>query len=380
MADTIGAKIAYWRKRRGKSQRVLAGLAGISQPYLANIECGRRPLERRSTLVGLADALEVSVAELTGQPGDPTDPGRARAAVAVPAIRQAVIMRQAGITRPPPAEPGPDAALEAIVATDFAALGPMLPGLLAGCTGPDLVRVGYAAMFHLRYTGYGDLAREVAALALADAQQRDDPTWLAVAEFVRANALPAETADLAGELARQAADAVQPHAGLPQARQAYGMLHLTAALRAAAAGRGGDAQAHLAEAAGEADTLGEPDGTGVCSLGFGPTNVGIWRLAVLTELGDPDEAAGRASEVEPERSTLPNRQAVYWLDYGRALAGLGRDSEAIAAFLRAETVCPQFVRLRPTVRDTVAVILRRTRARAVSPPLRRAAEMVGLPI
>jgi hypothetical protein len=46
----IGAQVSYWRQRRGKSQRVLAGLAGMSQPYLSQIESGKRPVERRATL------------------------------------------------------------------------------------------------------------------------------------------------------------------------------------------------------------------------------------------------------------------------------------------------------------------------------------------
>src|SRR4051794_3084716 len=87
----IGAQVAYWRRRRGKSQRVLADLAGMSQPYLSQIENGIRPVERRSTLVALAQALDVSVADLTGQPGDPTDPAKAAATAHVPDIREALI-------------------------------------------------------------------------------------------------------------------------------------------------------------------------------------------------------------------------------------------------------------------------------------------------
>jgi transcriptional regulator with XRE-family HTH domain len=80
----IGERVAYWRRRRGTSQRVLAGLAGISQPYLSKIENGGKPVELRATLVALADALRVSVAELTGQPGDPTPPRPARPRVCPP--------------------------------------------------------------------------------------------------------------------------------------------------------------------------------------------------------------------------------------------------------------------------------------------------------
>src|SRR5690554_7838478 len=96
----IGERIRYWRVRRGRNQRTLAGLAGISQPYLSQIETGARGVESRATLVALAEALEVSVAELTGRPGNTTDPARAQASASAPAIRAALIMRAAGAPGP----------------------------------------------------------------------------------------------------------------------------------------------------------------------------------------------------------------------------------------------------------------------------------------
>lgn len=59
-----------------------ADLAGLSQPYVSQVESGRRSVERRATLAAIAAALQVSVAELTGRqdPGDPVrDRARARA-------------------------------------------------------------------------------------------------------------------------------------------------------------------------------------------------------------------------------------------------------------------------------------------------------------
>jgi hypothetical protein len=156
------------------------------------------------------------------------------------------------------------------------------------------------------------------------------------------------------------------------------MLHLTAALRAAVAGDGTAAHSHLAEAEAEAGRLGEPpDGRGLCALAFGPTNAGIWRVAVTLELGDPDAAIAAAQGMDPRRTPVPSRQAAYWIDLGRALAEVGRDEDAVAALMRAEKLCPQWVRMRPTVRDTVRVLLHRIQRRAISAaPLRRAARMV----
>jgi transcriptional regulator with XRE-family HTH domain len=375
----IGQQVATWRRRRGMSQRVLAGQAGISQPYLSQIETGGKPVERRSTLVGLANALQVSVAELTGQRDDPTDPAKARAAAAVPAIRTAIIMRESGESVAPDAGTSVDAAMAASTATDYTTLAPTLPNLIGSRTGPDLVRVGYVAMWYLQHVGHIDLARAVARLALDEAREADTPAWLGAAEYAREAALPQENADVAARLATRAADGIQHALSDPDVRQMYGMLHLRAALRTAAMGDGAAARSHLSEAAMEADTLGEPsDGKGMCSLAFGPTTVGLWHLKVNVELGEPDAAISAAETVDPRLTVLPHRRAFYWLDLGRALATAGRDDDAALALLRAETVCPQLARLHYVVRDTVGVMLRRTQRRAVSGPLRRAAQMIGV--
>jgi transcriptional regulator with XRE-family HTH domain len=373
----IGERVRYWRARRGKNQRILAGLAGISQPFLSQIETGARGVESRATLVALAEALEVSVAELTGRPGDPTDPARAVATASVPAIREAMIMRTAGEVGPANGVTVAEA-VAAVTAADYAGAASMLPSLLRSTSGVDLVQASYAAMSLLAHIGYADLGREAAGLALATAEDLDDPTWLAVGRWVRARALPPETATLAVELARQAAVDVQPHLADPQARQVYGMLHLIAALRCAIVGRVGDAMSHLDEAAVEARTLGDPADAGLCRLGFGPTNVAIWNTVVLAEIGDPERAAAVASKVQPGRLAIPHRQAMFWLDHGKTLTTLGRDGEAVAAFLRAEAIAPQLARLLPTVQSTISVIWLRTRRASVSPQLRRAAEMVGI--
>jgi transcriptional regulator with XRE-family HTH domain len=90
--DTIGARIKYWRMRRGgMMQAVLAGLAGVSQSYISQVEAGRLGAERRATLVAIAKALRVTVADLVGQPGDSTDPLKADATGAVPAIWAALV-------------------------------------------------------------------------------------------------------------------------------------------------------------------------------------------------------------------------------------------------------------------------------------------------
>src|SRR5947209_11845369 len=105
MNDHIGARIRYWRRRRGLTQTVLAGLAGLSQPFISYVEAGRKSIERRSTLVAIASALQVTVADLLGQPGDPTDPLKGQVERAIPALRVALIEIGEGERRRPTRSP-----------------------------------------------------------------------------------------------------------------------------------------------------------------------------------------------------------------------------------------------------------------------------------
>jgi DNA-binding XRE family transcriptional regulator len=56
--------LAYWRKRCGLSQTALAAAAGISQPYLAQLETGRRRSADIAVYVRLARRLAVQVEDL----------------------------------------------------------------------------------------------------------------------------------------------------------------------------------------------------------------------------------------------------------------------------------------------------------------------------
>lgn len=62
---SIGLKIAYFRKKTGMTQEVLAEKAGISLNFLAQIEApGTRIGLSMDTLFAIADALNVSPSKL----------------------------------------------------------------------------------------------------------------------------------------------------------------------------------------------------------------------------------------------------------------------------------------------------------------------------
>ena len=86
----IGRRAGMIRRRRGLSQDVVAGLAGISKQYVSMLEGGKRRFVRRGLLEDLAAALGCAVADLTGQPYLPPDRATADAMVTVPGIELAV--------------------------------------------------------------------------------------------------------------------------------------------------------------------------------------------------------------------------------------------------------------------------------------------------
>ncbi|GHB21411.1 hypothetical protein GCM10010306_012530 [Streptomyces umbrinus] len=64
---SIGERIAFYRKRRGYTQEVLAGLVGRSTDWLAKIETGRRKAPRVDMLAELSRILRVPLGDLLGQ-------------------------------------------------------------------------------------------------------------------------------------------------------------------------------------------------------------------------------------------------------------------------------------------------------------------------
>jgi transcriptional regulator with XRE-family HTH domain len=81
--DDLGQRLRRFREERGWTQAALAEHAGVSKPYLSELEgsAGRRPSGQ--ILLQLADALGVTVADLLGRQvvpgsGHPTQPARVR--------------------------------------------------------------------------------------------------------------------------------------------------------------------------------------------------------------------------------------------------------------------------------------------------------------
>jgi len=143
-------------------------------------------------------------------------------------------------------------------------------------------------------------------------------------------------------------------------------------------GRTEGARAHLAEAADTAGRTG--DGT-FAGLYFGPRNVGVWRVALALELGEPGRVGELAREVDVDAIPSVGRQASFYGDVGRGLATIrGRETDAVEALRRAEVLAPQRTRTNPYVREAVTDLLRRARRDAGGRELRGMAYRIGIAV
>jgi len=389
MADRIGDRVRIWRRRRQLSQAALAGLAGISQAYLSQIETGVRSVEMRNTQIALAQALDVSVADLLGQTSDPTDPVRVRASEAVAGIRVALVALDVGEIDAPTRGPEEMAAavehaMRLRQQSEYLTLAPLLPGLLrdaAGHPGTDaLTRIAYEASVCLRNLGYRDLSWPAAKIGVAAAQEFGDPAWMGAARFVYTLSLPIEAASAARRVGQQGLADLQGAAADPHARQMLGQVHLSAAFASAVARKPLDVDAHLQEAEREAASLGgDPEGTGFNLSFFGPTNIALWKMSIYSEMGDYGKALAVAKDLRVDGIPVANRRQSYHMTLGRALAHSGKqDKLALVELALAERAAPASFRLNPITRDIVSAMINRAKRKAVAEDLTLMAHRLGI--
>ncbi len=377
-ANTVGQRIRQLRTERGLSLRQLAQLADISAGHLSHVEGGTRNLDTRSSLLAVADALDVPAAELLGQPYDPETRQEQTVHAAIADVQDALYGSELGELHEPP-----QADLDTLRRTTdrilalsndnaFAAFGPLLPDTIADLhahtADPDgavrqqalrtLVDALDATQWMGRCLGETDLAWLAAERALLAARETEDPAVTGFAQFLRSQSLlrTRRARKRAGLVATRSADELQAAAaaGGPAA-EVYGSLHLTAAWVCTVSGRHTDADAHVAEATEVARRTG--DGKAY-RLWFGPNNLGVWRMSMAVERGEGGRARELARHVVPARLPSRGRRAAYWIELGRGLAEeppLRGDAQR--ALQRAERLAPMRTRMDPYVRMTVRKLL-----------------------
>ncbi|MGH3810987.1 MAG: helix-turn-helix domain-containing protein [Pseudonocardiaceae bacterium] len=390
-ARTIGRRLRQIRHARGKSLRVVAGLAGMSKSHLQRIERGERALDSRSQTAALANALDIAPSELNSLPVPA--PGNGHTDTAIEAVRLALMAvscnRPGGKVVPVEELRARVEALHPGSGRDLKQVGAALPALIRDlhstmAAGRNVAKLlDLAVLLHAQdsrgwlwiHSAPLDLRWQAASLAQRMAQERDTPTAMGVATW---GAVVEMLAGGAFGLAQDELDAVRVPTTSSESTQLDGMLALSRSLVAASDNRTGDVQAPLEYAAELAERTGQGN---AYWMGFGPVNVGLWRIAATLEVGDYERAATIAEGLNPEEHPSRERQATYWADYGRTLARLGgRRDDAVMAFRRAEVLYPTRVQRNPFAREVLAELLAHSRRDAVGRELRGMAYRAGLPV
>ncbi|XVU28400.1 helix-turn-helix domain-containing protein [Actinoplanes sp. CA-054009] len=384
--NEVGGRIRARRLMRGWSVRFAASRAGISHATWSRIERGLQSADNRITLGGIAAALECTPSDLVGAPVSTEDRELAAALAGAQAVRRALI--DVDLTEPSDGVAPPigllartaDLAESLLQACDYAGVTRVLPGLLRDLhvetAGPDSARalallstVASTASSVLRELDLPADAWLAAERCHEAADACGDPVLQGYAAYTRASAATVAGSYQRGlTLAERAAGELRRHLARPGAAEVLGCLHLVCALASQGGKRLDESRAWSAEAAVLAERTGE---TTTLGLYFGPTNVGLWRISIEAEDGDPGHALEIARRITPAVLPIGLRQVYYYADTARALAALRhRDREAIRLLLTAERIAPQHVHRSPEISQTVRELLDRSRRQSGGGELR----------
>lgn len=372
----FGRRVALHRKKLGYTQARFARVVDRSVAWLSQVERGVRKIDRMSVLERLADALEVSLAELA--------PGRSAVAVgselAASVLSLALassdalhaVLSSARPVRLDSLRARSERARKHVHDSRYDEVAGLLVELL-----PELehaqrhtegaerrrVCVVKAKAYHTAATVLSKLGDTAAAWVAVDrarhaAEEAGDRLLMAESAFRLSIVFQgARRFDLSMRAATSAAAAIAELSagGAPEAIALHGALHLQVAVAAARLNNAVQAYDELAVAQKDADLLGADRND--YGTEFGPTNVLLHEVTVAVEVGD----AGRALRVA-ERIDLswmsPDRQGRLLIDVARAHAQLRQTDAVVSSLRQAIRVAPEQVRSHSQARDLVGELLR----------------------
>ncbi len=386
---TIGERVAWYRRRRGMSQRALADLVGRTEDWLNKIENNRIQLDRISVIQNLATQLDIALGDLLAEPSL-VDSAQTAGKSTVPALRSALLsynqlmpfaQLESRVIQPIPQLDGRLRAVwDAYQSSRFAYVSASLPALIADLdiasrnresSDAERATLMLASSYHAAATvltkvGELDLAWVAAQRGFDIAQQVDNSTiWLSLARSVAHVTMSTgrhqDAAELVGQLASHTGPV--PNDASPEYLSVYGTLFLTGAMAAARADNRSLTNEYLSEAATVAAQLGRD--SNYAWTAFGPTNVEIHRVSTAMELNDIETALRIGPQVDV--SPLPiERQIRHAIEIARANNARGHRDQALDILLSAEARAPEQVRHLSFCRDLVIHWVRTSKTRPSS--------------
>lgn len=366
---TIGERVAWYRRRRGMSQEVLAGLVGRTADWLGKAENNRIELDRLSVIRHIAEALDVSIGDLLGEPTllDWTDDS---GTTTVPALRAALmdyrqltpLLAQSSADAEPPQldelQDAVSAVFDAYQASRYGYAAGRAPAVLKDALmaartydgnermrAHELLALSYqAAASVLTKLGESDLAWMAAERGLAAAQETEN---LAITgslfRSVSFALLSTGRYEPAKQLTEAGAAAIEPHlaGATDELLSVYGMLFLAGSIASSRSDDRSTTRTYLQEADRAASRM-RGDANYLWTA-FGPTNVQIHRVNTAMELGDVQVAIDVGPTVNTEH--MPTERRVrHALELARAYSTSNRRDDSVATLLGAERIAPEQVK------------------------------------
>lgn len=392
----IGERLRFYRQGTGKTQAVVAGLAGVTEDYLSQIERGLKtptlPLVHRFSKI-----LGVRVSELLGESATEHD------AVVHP-VGSAV--QRALMTYTDTDDLGDLSMLRERVDRAwtlwqgsphrYTEVSELLPDLVVDVQARQRGMVRSHASEERRETqkvaadmyfllrtftkriGRTDLSLLVADRGVQAAEAADDPHRIAAAKWNLGHILLAQgEADGAEDVSMRAIEVLQRELPADDLRSVSmaGALWLVSAVAAVRNNDPWTARDRLREhAMPAARATGE---TNEMWTVFGPTNVSLHAVSVEMELGEAGEALRLADDIIISATPSLERRTTFALEVARCYEQRRDDPGVFLHLVNAETSGPEDMRYNQLARDLVHGLLKRARP-TYAPQVRALAERINL--
>jgi transcriptional regulator with XRE-family HTH domain len=393
----IGERIRFYRQAKGRTQAVVAGLAGVSEDYLSQIERGLKT-PTIALLHRFAKILGVRISDLLGESAAVQDDVSAPAGKAV----QHALMAYDGDDGSSPvdiAELRDRVDLAWRVWQErplrFSEESAILPALITEVqaaqralvsSGGEQRRQGQQVVADLYFLlrtfakriGRPDLSLLVADRAVLTAQESGDAVRIAAAKWNLGHILLAQgDADSAEDVAIHAIEDLERKDldGDLDAVAMTGALWLVSAVAAVRCGDPWTARERIRDKAWPAARrTGEGN---VMWTVFGPVNVALHAMSLEMEMGEAAEALRLADDIDA--SVLPSRErrTTFALEVARCYEQRRDDAAVLLHLMTAEASGPEDMRHNNLARELVQGLLKRARP-TYAPQVRALAERVGL--
>jgi len=394
----IGERIRFYRQAKGKTQAVIAGLAGVSEDYLSQIERGLKT-PTIALLHRFAKILGVRISDLLGESAGVQEEAVSPAGKAV---QHALMAYGRGQDEAGPADL---AELRGRVesawlvwqqrSNRFSEESAVLPALISDvqaaqrqleAAGDEQRREGQRVAADLYFLlrsfakriGRPDLSLLVADRGVLAAQTAEDPVRVAAAKWNLGHILLAQgDAEAAEDVAIGAIEELerQDVSGSHDAVAMTGALWLVSAV---AAVRNGDPWAARERVRDKALPAARVTGEGnVMWTVFGPVNVALHAMSLEMEMGEAAEALRLADGIDTSALPSRERRLTFALEVARCYEQRRDDPGVFLHLIDAEASGPEDMRYNQLARELVQGLLKRARP-TYAPQVRALADRIGL--